>query len=471
MLYNINNYSDKTAIFDSSRSPCSSDSDCNKNGGKCLLVNNSNKCYNFLDQEIYDLERENGSYIELNDVDSLNIKFSFNFKLNDLEDQIIVSSELNVWKIVFKGNKLIIKLYQPGYNIQLKEEIFNLTIIDTKFYNLKIEVSKNNIYCILKDIITNDSDIKKVSFYNDNSNIFSCPDINSENCDCRRTPSFTDNLMCNFSKNHKIIFGKPLILDNLDNLDNLNYLNGHLGDFKIDSETESCLFVVKEGYYSGSNEIKENCLNECINYDKTNCNINNCQEKCENIAVCPFKSSEVSSRHEIDCIKKCVTTNKCNIEFCKDQCYNCGSECFWNKNNALSQYNTSDKSGKPNPPKISLISTSYDGSKANIRWKKPFEGADKILGYILVMYKTFKKSDGLIVNKINTYNCNNYCDYIIKDLENNETYTLGLRSYNSLGIGGLSNLLTLKVTPKIINTNIFNEEDITNKIDFKACNA
>ena len=49
--------------------------------------------------------------------------------------------------------------------------------------------------------------------------------------------------------------------------------------------------------------------------------------------------------------------------------------------------------------------------------------------------------------------------YVFSNLEPNETYTVGIRAYNSFGIGGISNLLTFKTSKKSINTSVLNNLD------------
>ena len=54
--------------------------------------------------------------------------------------------------------------------------------------------------------------------------------------------------------------------------------------------------------------------------------------------------------------------------------------------------------------------------KASIKRKPPniSDPDGEILGYVGLLFKTFKKSDGVISDKINLYNCNKYCEYVFK---------------------------------------------------------
>ena len=89
---------------------------------------------------------------------------------------------------------------------------------------------------------------------------------------------------------------------------------------------------------------------------------------------------------------KCIDPNTdCDINYCKKQCWDCGANCYWIKNNKFSSEHD-DRSGKPYPPKISLHSTSYDGTKVKIVWEPPNSGNSPINGYFSLVYKTHKKT-------------------------------------------------------------------------------
>ena len=109
-----------------------------------------------------------------------------------------------------------------------------------------------------------------------------------------------------------------------------------------------------------------------------------------------------------------------------------------------------------------LTNKSYDGKKISIRWKPPYEGNSPILDYVLLLYKPSNVKFGVILNKINTYHCNKYCEYTIDFLlEQNQTYALGIRARNSFGIGELSNIITFTTKPRLINTDILGDIEYT----------
>ena len=49
----------------------------------------------------------------------------------------------------------------------------------------------------------------------------------------------------------------------------------------------------------------------------------------------------------------------------------------------------------------------------------------------MFLYKTFDKSEGVKINNISTMNCGEYCNYVLTGLDSNQTFTLGIKGYNS----------------------------------------
>ena len=203
------------------------------------------------------------------------------------------------------------------------------------------------------------------------------------------------------------------------------------------------------------NGIKSECIEECNKQEL--CSQAECDKKCKGAKVCNFDSKINYSRHAVDCMEKCINPkNKCDTKYCKQQCWGCGSQCYWIKNSKFSEDNYDDGTGRPYPPKISLTTTSYDGTKASLKWEPPTQGNSEILGYVSLAYKTYKQEEGIKIDKIETFNCNTYCEYVLSNLEPNETYSVVVRAYNASGIGKISNLLTFETLKKTVNTD-FNE--------------
>jgi len=438
-------------ILDETETKCTIDSECNN--GKCIsLDNRSGKCYSVLKTDTYELDRNNFSYIELINVDSLNISFGFIILLKDGENQLIVKSQLNTWSLHIKDGKFTLTI--NGVDAEINKDKSILEDADlNKLYNVIIKVTTTEITCSL-----NDKSHTK-SFYDDTQdrNIYKCkPDdkcgdgINGECVKLYESTETADNMMkCEYNKKHSIYFGgvPGSIADD-------KYFNGTLGGFDFDLDN---ILGLKCDYKYEGLGIQKDCMAECNNTKKDVCTNNQCKEQCKNIKICNFESSKNYSRHAVDCMEKCIKPeNECDTAYCKEQCWRCGSDCFWIKNNNFSDNKYADTNGRPYPPKISLTTTSYDGTKANLKWEPPKEGKSSILGYISLTYKTYKQNEGIKIDKIDNYNCNKYCEYIISNLTPNETYSVAIRAYNSLGIGLLSNLITFKTQKKSVNTDILN---------------
>ena len=217
------------------------------------------------------------------------------------------------------------------------------------------------------------------------------------------------------------------------------------------------------------NNNKENCKNNCNNFEEYNeCNQQICNKKCERVGVCSFDSTINNTRHEIDCIKKCLSVNDCTIEYCKNQCYECKSKCFWNKYSDERESLMEDELGRPKNVRISVKYISPDGTKASIKWqinsniKMKLSNKQGNGGFFTLLYKTHNEEEGVIINKMPIINCSNQCEYIYTDLIPNTTYTAAIKSYNKYGIGEMSNLISFKTTRRKINP-ITNIEDIEYK--------
>lgn len=443
--------------------PCVGDYNCDDGKGRCIAYDNKNRCFSVIEKEIYEFTRDDKSYIELIDVNSLDINMSFMLILNNLDNQIIVRSELNVWDIKLKDGNLIASVYSP-----LSQEINSEVLIksnDTNFIlknsllKFNIQINKSGLKCEILDSKNITSISRFVSFYkgqgNDSSlSIYKCTKDTMLNCGrlgvCENI--YRDNYECEFNLKHKIIFGKPL---EDDVSETLKYFDGYIGGFEFGTKDQ--VYKKQCEFNSNSNySIRKDCFDDCSIANE--CSVEDCNEKCKDYKVCGFDAKETFSRHEIDCMTQCIKNKDCPSSYCKKQCFECGSECFWRKNNTFSNNSTNSDTGKPGAVKINMVSSSYHGDKVTVKWKalQPTKPDEEILGYIGFMFKTFKKNEGLVIDKIQLYNCNKYCEYIFSNLIPNETYTIGVRAFNSFGIGPVSNLITFKSQKKTINTDVLN---------------
>ena len=487
-LYNIDSQADEiiTELKDNGDIiPCTSDSTCqqkNKNS-ECRWMT-SYRCGIVVDtSKMWELTNNTKSYIELTNVDSLDIKFKFTFFLNSLDNQLIARSSLNVWSIYIVG---VGGMYDDGW--QERQSTLPLLIIKSKnkknniieetvlkFDNRNFIPEKNILYDFFLSVNNNELNYELsfkdnnyihttlkgiVSFYKSDKNIYNCSLDEEFMCgphpnECRDIKKVgADDFYCIFDKNHSIIFGKPNIIDDSDTL---KYFEGYIGRFifnKDKLEKKECYYEVLDT----KDYTRDICKKACkgLTEDGSACNEEVCNEKCKDVRVCGFNSKINPSNHQIDCLNKCNLTNGCEKAYCIDQCTNCEDDCYWISNN----YNfNGEKKLTPRMAYITLSSTSYDGTKATIRWRKPCKSDEicDIIGYILFVYKTYKRHDGIDIIKIDGVNCLKNCEYEIQNLLDDVSYTVALRAYNPMGLGELSNLLTFTTYKKSINMDIIDD--------------
>ena len=215
------------------------------------------------------------------------------------------------------------------------------------------------------------------------------------------------------------------------------------------------------------------CINNCL--EETNCNKSICESKCKDIKDCHFNSKDNESRHSIDCMHKCILPeNKCSTEYCNKQCNECvGNDCYWLNKNSYLDNDEYNKSGRPHPPSIETPIIGYDGTTATFEWIPSEKGlGGEIEGYVALFYKTYKKEEGLRIEWIDKIRCIEKCEYIIKNLIPDESYTLGIKAYNSSGIGMLSNLITFNTIKTSVNTSILNNIKLPTNLEignFESC--
>ena len=80
----------------------------------------------------------------------------------------------------------------------------------------------------------------------------------------------------------------------------------------------------------------------------------------------------------------------------------------------------------------------------SIYWVAPDSGMAPIETYIYFLYKTFKRNEGVKIGLVPFPKCRN-CFHVLDGLEPNETYSVGIRAYNSLdGKGSLSKMSNIE---------------------------
>jgi len=430
---------------------CNLDSDCDVNQECVDALGEGNKCYNYIDKPSYELESDKLSYISMNNVSQPNFSFKFSFVLkNASEKKFILSSESNLWSIYNQDNNIFIILFNEGNISSNKNDVIkiNSTPIECyKLYNISIVVTKKKLNINFNDIplaIEVFLKLKNCVTSNDCSN-GSCVGESTKRCIIDQDVYY---------------FGKF----------NNDYFDMFIGGFEINNNINNT-YTNSECKFKGSDyKNKVLCESDCTN---SGCSEYYCENECDEVPVCAF---ETTGRHQLDCIQSCIKFNDCSSEFCIDKCTNCAPNCPWNKKqSSYEEYDSQyfDLDGKPSPLKLTLNTISTDGTKVSVRWRTPHEGKDSIKGYISYLYKTFNKSEGVKINKINLTKCEKkLCEYILADLVPNETYTLGIKSYNDIGLSKTSNLLTFKASITNINMDLRIEQEVNdNDIgDFNYCN-
>ena len=150
---------------------------------------------------------------------------------------------------------------------------------------------------------------------------------------------------------------------------------------------------------------------------------------------CVLPDTTYSSK--TDCISKCMASDNehCNSYRCQKLCLDCTNEdqCPWVK------YDETLEASIPDAPKIRLIA---DDKKIIIDWKKPYNGGSEITNYLVIVYDSFNKNNGIIINEVNNPQCFN-CEHTVTGLQNQKMYDVAVRAVNAKGLGYLSNVETI----------------------------
>lgn len=144
--------------------------------------------------------------------------------------------------------------------------------------------------------------------------------------------------------------------------------------------------------------------------------------------VCDFEATGIN---KIDCLNKCKSNQNCYHYKCEEECGKCEKnniECPWDKIDE-----TSGDKIEPIEIKVDTSEGSVKISFETLRLKKY-----EIDGYLYQLYKTNRKSDGIIMGVFANKNCIT-CEKVLTGLDPNETYTVSVKPFNKKGIGEESN--------------------------------
>ena len=103
-------------------------------------------------------------------------------------------------------------------------------------------------------------------------------------------------------------------------------------------------------------------------------------------------------------------------------------------------------------------------------WERPHQGDAPIEAYVCFLFKTFQMNEGVNVNMVPFPKCEE-CVHIIDELDMNETYSVGIRAYNKLGLSLLSNIETFIPVAKFRSSKkIKAPKIIPNMTEYHFCN-
>ena len=261
-------------------------------------------------------------------------------------------------------------------------------------------------------------------------------------------------------------------------------------------EDTTCESVNKCNFIA-SGPTERICNDECIKVlgcDQTMCAqiCGSCQDplQCSWKEVKPICKFIPYGRSKLSCVKNCMKNKECDYLNCNDICSNCEDEinCPWIKDKDKQvDIDTEiyiDPTGKPSPPKISIM-PKY--KEVNISIESTYKGDSKVNKYVIFLYKTFNKEEGITISELqppedNDGNLKPFSQIEItkiKSLDPNETYSIGVRANNNIGLGKISKIETFKPNHKILQSEDIDidslfEDNINYNIDenmsYKYCN-
>ena len=447
-IKNINSFSngfyEQINHNDPNENDCRNDEECGLNG-VCLDKNGIKRCNKIINKEAFKFTKTNRSHIVIPNINPNNLNLNFIILVNDVTKSCpIISTSNESWGLFIEESKFVVKIFKDD---SIKKYYSQNDLKNNKIYEIILRIYNNTINISLdKRIITIPIERK----------------ICNQDSDCGVDGycerSSTGSNYCLYNR-IQLNLGKY----------NEDYFDGFIGDIylnfdKNEDKIVSCDFNSKE--YKNRRICNEECNRDNL------CNKGSCERICSNVQKCEF---EPTGRHSEDCIQICKMNDDCDNNHCNDKCRNCGKSCPWNNLDTKDKYDSDyyDRKGRPSPARISIMNISSDGKKVSLRWKPPYKGMADIEGYITYLYKTFNKSEGVKINNISNINCGEFCNYIMEELNPLETYTLGIKGFNSLGLGKMSNLLTFKPDRKSINQDFSIVPNIDESIigEFNYCNV
>jgi hypothetical protein len=169
------------------------------------------------------------------------------------------------------------------------------------------------------------------------------------------------------------------------------------------------------------------------------------------------------------CINVCQQKGNCDRAYCEKVCNECidFTKCKWVPEPIEPQVGNLPEPGKPFPPKIKCFA---GDSKIELRFKKPHNGNSPITSYLVIVKKSYKNDGFVKLSTIDATNCGeSSCRYELTGLDNQDFYDVMVKSVNSVGMSGFSNVETLApdgeiATKQISSALLETDEEIKKKV-------
>lgn len=259
-------------------------------------------------------------------------------------------------------------------------------------------------------------------------------------------------------------------------LDNTNYQTCLVKDVKP-SPAYNSVHNIDKCKFIGKGDTMQDCIRRCSNYN--DCNILDCSvicDQCKDEEQCKWLKKEPPTckfvpygRDRFNCIDNCIESDNCDYLKCKSICDSCNDQktCPWIETSDLDLKTYKefpdeiiDKDGKPSAPKLKITSK---WRKVILHINKPYEGNSPIESYVLFIFKTYNKAEG--INITQTKITGEETVYIIDDLDPNVIYSVGVRAKSSDGISRMSKIQTFKPNTKKISINKLVVEDKSSDLE------
>ena len=219
-------------------------------------------------------------------------------------------------------------------------------------------------------------------------------------------------------------------------------------------EPPSCKYVPK------GNKVYD-CVDECIGPRKIQwggdaCVYPECKricESCNNEDDCKWLSKlKVVKKCKFTpwgpdkqaCIDRCNSSDReqwggdaCDVNTCANICESCDKEeyCEWKK--AQPPMLETPIIGLPPKQEIRVIP---GNSTLLIQWTPKHSLDNPNISYLLYYFKSGNPMEGIKMKIINKTNCT-FCEYLLDNLENDNTYSISLLAHNKLGKGPPSEIV------------------------------